>query len=522
MAWLVVSLTDILYMPCAIEQILLSERLPSLPQIAVRVIELAREEEPDLGELIRTVRNDPALSSKMMRTVNSAIFGLRRKVDSIEKAIPMLGITMVRTMVLGFTLANQKSHGIDLQRPLQRLWRSSLTQATFAELLADRIPGADPASYFLAGLLQDIGILACIQALGEEYLSHVWDRSAFPNVVASEREYLGYTHPEVSAALCHRWGLPDAMCHAIAHHHRRLLPDSCVEQSPLDTALLAANLCAQYVENLPNSGDQHFDELVAVLLNLLNWPIEDTEELLRETIVRVGETAALYAFDVGRGWPVDRILNDAKRILEEIALHSQLQSLTKSSSGPGGEKKSRRQLEDDAMRDAMTGVYNRRYLDRVLSERIANNIRLRKPMGFLFLDIDRFKSVNDQHGHQQGDHAIRLVAQISSRAVRKSDAVVRFGGDEFLMVLSNVTAANVERIAERIRAEIRSTPIAKNLNITVTSSIGAVHYQPLAEDPAGAHWLIDTVDKAMYEAKRGGGDQIHFFQYSGQNLLQVA
>ena len=90
----------------------------------------------------------------------------------------------------------------------------------------------------------------------------------------------------------------------------------------LTVALQAANLCAQYVENIHQPGNRHFDDLVAFLTQHYEWPLERTEDALRETIMRVGETAVLYSLDVGEGHSTERILDDAKRILEEIALHS--------------------------------------------------------------------------------------------------------------------------------------------------------------------------------------------------------
>jgi diguanylate cyclase (GGDEF)-like protein len=507
-------------MATSLDQIIASDRLPSLPQLALRVIELARAPEPDFAEVTRIVRTDPALSSKMLRTANSALFGLRHRVQSIEAAIPMLGITVVRTIVLGFSLATQRRPGDDIQRPLQKLWRSSLTQAVFAELMAEHTQGADPPTYFLAGLLQDVGILAAMHVSPDEYLDFVWDTSDFPNTLASERRHFGFTHIEITKQLCERWGLPEDMVEAMALHHSRLQTDARGHRNPLTPALQAANLCAQYIENLHRAGNREFDELAVFLNERYGWKVEQTEELLRDTIMRVGETAALYSFDVGTGWSSERILDDAKRILEEIALHSQLGSMarTRQAAVPSDSTAASTAMTDEAMRDAMTGVFNRRFMDRVLNERLSHDIRQKKPMGFLFLDVDRFKRINDEHGHQVGDEAIRCVASVLKGAVRNSDYVIRYGGDEFLVALLRVSTQEVEQIAERIRHEIHDTELNKNLDVKITSSVGALHYQPEADDSLDANWLVDQVDKAMYEAKRNGGDQVRLYEVVGHKL----
>ena len=506
------------------EQFVASDRLPSLPQVALRVIELARDPEPDFGEVVRTVRTDPALSSKILRTTNSALFGLRQSVQSIEAAIPMLGITLVRTIVLGFTLATPRPGERDILLPLQRLWRSCLTQAVFAELLAMEIDGADPPTYFLAGLLQDIGILAALHVDPENYLTHVWKTSEFPNVVASERQYYGFTHLELARALCGRWGIPEEICEAIACHHSRMQTTSPNLDRPLVTALQAAHHCAQYVENHHKSSDRHFDHLVTFLTEHYDWPLEETEDALRETIVRVGETTALYSFDVGGGYSTERILDDAKRILEEIAVHSQLESMAQTKHGSNGSAAASgtNALEEELMRDALTGAYNRRFMDRVLNERLASNIRSETPMGILFLDVDGFKHINDQHGHQVGDEALCHVAKILHNCVRKWDNVIRYGGDEFLVAMMRVADVEVENIAERIRGEIHNARLKGHPTVRLASSIGALHYRPDADDPLDANWLIDHVDKAMYEAKKNGGNQVRLYHVLGEKQLSAA
>lgn len=505
-------------MSMLLQEIVASDNLPSLPQVALRVIELARDPDPDFDEVIRTVRTDPALSSKLLKTANSALFGLRQPLPSIEAAIPMLGMTLVRTIVLGFTLAKQSEGAQRVREAMQQLWRSSLTQAAFAELLAGEIPDADPPTYFLTALLQDVGILAMLQVDSEYYTEHVWEPSDFPNVIANERQYYGFTHLDVGKAMCSRWGFADEICDAIATHHRRMRLDSPASPS-LSTALQAASLCSQYVENPSVPGNRYFEELVSFLMLNYEWPLEKTEEALQDTIFRVNNTAAQFSFDVGEGHSTERLMSDAKRILEEIAVSCQMNSL--GAAPANGTAKNRKRLEDEVMRDPMTGTYNRRFMDQVLNDRLLRDIRRKKPMGFLFLDIDRFKSINDEHGHKFGDEAICQVAKILNQNVRKSDFVIRYGGDEFLVALLRIDGAELERVAERIRSEIHRSAIGTECDIHMTTSVGAVHYRPTADDPLDANWLIDHVDKAMYEAKKNGGDQVRLYHALGESIETI-
>lgn len=169
----------------------------------------------------------------------------------------------------------------------------------------------------------------------------------------------------------------------------------------------------------------------------------------------------------------------------------------------------------------MTGSYNRRFMDQELHERLAEHIRRREPMGFLFVDVDSFKGINDRHGHQVGDEAIRRIARILHENVRESDFVIRYGGDEFLVSLMKVTERAMREIAERICVKIENVQLKQHPQVCLTTSVGVIHYQPHQGDLLDANWLIDHVDKAMYEAKRGGGNQVRFYHVQGEAQPQA-
>lgn len=485
---------DMAGMPQSLAQIVKSDRLPTLPSIALRVIELAREPEPDFREVADVIRTDPALSGRLLRTANSALFGLGKPVTSVESAIPLLGLTLVRTMVLGFALADHSGRSAQRSRALENLWRSSLTQAVFAEQLAAEIHDADPATYFLAALLQDIGILSFLHVDPENYLEHIWDRSEFPDVVSREREHYGFSHVELAMELLDNWGLPVDIQHAIGTHHQKMAVTSVDELSPLARTLQAAALCGHYVVNHRRTG-QSLTELVAYLKNHFGWTSERVEAALCETMMRVVETASIFQFDVGEDYSHERILRDAKDLLEQIAL-SQHAAETRAQA-----------LGQQIMKDPLTGTYNRMFMDRGLNDRLATAIRRRWPIGLMFVDIDRFKQINDQFGHRAGDEAIVQVASTLQKCVRRSDVVVRYGGDEFLVALSKIRASEFESICEQVQTRIREQSYAEN-GFSLSISLGAVIYQPEKGDVQDANWLIDRADRAMYEAKRAGGDQV--------------
>jgi diguanylate cyclase (GGDEF)-like protein len=159
--------------------------------------------------------------------------------------------------------------------------------------------------------------------------------------------------------------------------------------------------------------------------------------------------------------------------------------------------------------DALTGVYNRRYIDRRLLEEIARSRRQEMPVSVLYIDIDHFKQVNDSVGHQGGDEVLREVASRIKAELRISDALARFGGEEFVVLLVDADRDSAGMVAERIRSGVAGTTVelAGGQVVAVTVSIGVATFAGRrSEQPmeAVAQQLLAAADAALYRAKQGG------------------
>jgi len=153
--------------------------------------------------------------------------------------------------------------------------------------------------------------------------------------------------------------------------------------------------------------------------------------------------------------------------------------------------------------DDLTGMYNRRYLQQRLEEEFARARRYGQTLACILLDIDHFKMINDTHGHAAGDEALRQVAATIRSHVRKSDLAVRYGGEEFLLVLFENDRAGAVRVAERIRADVeRRGVIWKDETLRLTISSGVALYPD--EGITGPDELIARADHALYSAKSSG------------------
>jgi diguanylate cyclase (GGDEF)-like protein len=160
------------------------------------------------------------------------------------------------------------------------------------------------------------------------------------------------------------------------------------------------------------------------------------------------------------------------------------------------------QLRELATTDPLTGVANRRVFDAQLITLFANARRYGRPLALMILDIDNFKQRNDRFGHDEGDATLRRFAALLSRSVRETDLVVRYGGEEFVLLLPETNEQGALMLSNRILAMIRGYEWGRE---QVTVSGGLADVQPSVVRP---HELVTRADKALYAAKRAGKDKI--------------
>ena len=169
-------------------------------------------------------------------------------------------------------------------------------------------------------------------------------------------------------------------------------------------------------------------------------------------------------------------------------------------------------LEYESITDPLTGIYNRRHLERCLADEIARAARYDTPLSVLLIDVDRFKRINDTHGHPAGDLVLKGVAQVIAKTVRVTDIVARYGGEEIIVLAPNTPVKTGKNLAERLRATIEnaSFPVPAETGRTigalrVTVSIGVACFGPDVRD---ARALIRRADEALYEAKGAGRNRV--------------
>jgi len=226
------------------------EDLLSLPDAAIRLNALLTDPDATTGEIVDVVSLDPALSARVLRAVNSAYFGLRVRVDTISKAITMIGTSELHSLVLATSAAqafkNISSKLVDMEAFWQHSVRAALAARGFAETSLRR----HRERVFLAALMHDVGQLVLYHQLPDlstKILEAV--RNGAPREI-SEQEILGFTHADVGAALLERWNLPPSLTEPVRFHHTF---DTAVDHTKEAALLYLGSKVSDYMERDPHS-----------------------------------------------------------------------------------------------------------------------------------------------------------------------------------------------------------------------------------------------------------------------------
>lgn len=167
-----------------------------------------------------------------------------------------------------------------------------------------------------------------------------------------------------------------------------------------------------------------------------------------------------------------------------------------------------RKLAQLALKDGLTNLYNQTYIKERLQQEFARAQRFRHSLGIIMLDIDNFKSFNDNYGHLKGDIALKTVSRLIISNLRPTDIPSRYGGEEFLIILPETDKSTIKEIAERIRASVANYSFesaSPDKNERLTISVGIANY---ANSASNVDILIDQADMALYQSKRNGKNQI--------------
>ncbi len=488
-------------------------RLPSPPAIAVRILELVRKDESSFRELGSIIQSDPALTSRILRFANSAMYAHPKKIGNIDMAVAMLGENGIKNIALSFVIAQTFEREKGERFDISRVWRRSITAAVAGQLLSAAI-GFNNDDIFITTLLQDIGIGAMFLCRKNDYLA-VLDEKIVTGLPATtiERQIFDFDHQEVGSTLLKMWGLPESIYLPIRYHHD-------VESAPLEIRRLCEvirtsdRLAAVYCGT---NSVQNVRRAREMLLKAFDMGEDDAMKLIDAVARKSGEVLAQFNVSSERMPPYSEILQKANEELSRLNFSCQSlliefkETLQKAELLAGDLKAANEKLRTAAFRDGLSGLYNHRFFQEALAGEMASSERYNHAVSMIMFDVDSFKAINDTHGHRGGDTVLRAIGQYLMRTTRAADVAARYGGDEFILLLRETNLAGARVRAELICSELASSPIeADGFRIDITVSVGVATHEP--GTLSNKDTLVDRADRAMYLAKKSGRNCVRFFE----------
>ncbi len=258
------------------------QNLPTLPQVVQNVVAMVDSPDTSSSQLAQTISSDSGLVTKILKVVNSAYYGLPRKVSTLTQATVILGFHTIKNLVLTasvFPIFGKNGQSDRFDR--EGFWKHSLGCATASKILAKRIRLGLPEEAFVAGLLHDIGKVVLDQFLHDsfqEVLEYVEQHKA--PIREAENVLLGVDHAQIGAWLCDKWNFPVHIQESVRYHHT---PDLAQENRKLVSIIHLADAIARW-ENLGNGGDHVSPSINPKSWEILNIPEEELGELIQEIL----------------------------------------------------------------------------------------------------------------------------------------------------------------------------------------------------------------------------------------------
>lgn len=506
-----------------------SSPLPSMPGAVLRLLQVFSDPDVAVDDVVDILKTDPALASRILKAANSSILGASRPASDLKRAAMMLGKKTVTTLALSFSLEDRSMSAGDHSGLFNRFWIQSFVTGIASATLARKYRCVKADEAFVVGLLSRIGRLGALTFAGNEYAEAVEEcEKSGQDVDRVVLEELKKNSEQLTQEYLEAWKLPQefriqiAAMSTSAHEDREGLVDRRTVKADLQPGemfRIAAAVGNLYVGE--NAGIA-----LATLHELLGPLGKNTEDLLDELMADVLEEFSGYAEMLDL--PADSIgtaaslREQATAQLIEITIRSEtaaavveepLPSVGETvpeEAGPESAMHSemewlRRRVEDLGRQltiDPMTRVFNRQYFDRHLESVIASCRADQVPASVLFVDVNKFKRINDTFGHQLGDSVICLVANALRENVRDEDIVARYGGDEFVVLCQTTLLSGLDAQADRLHEKLQGLSVSHDgETLDISLAIGGATGIPGAENHFG-RVLLHEADLAMYDAKQ--------------------
>lgn len=492
--------------PVLLEKLENCKTLPSLPAVAYQVIEHAKRKDTNSAVIAEILEKDPALAAKVVALSNSAANMGARTIDSVQDAITRIGLDMTMTLALSFSFAKAMYDNQTNTMDHELFWKRCLVSGVLGRVLASKLGQVKPERFFLAGLVQDIGMLALNEIEPDRYGVIFHSAENHEQLVEYERSEFSTDHSEAGAWLLGNWGMPEFYVNLIRNSHKAAGKDLIVDEQ---IVIFSGQFAELWVQN----------EKPSVMTRLISdsnqcklFNSRDISSIVNEVSAQLPALNEIFDTNVETSFSAGELVEEAKQqlVVQNMKL---MQDLVKARSEASEAKQSQKQLKEQLKKDILTGVFNRAFIESVSEKAFRQSCESKRPLTAMFLDIDHFKQVNDKYGHQAGDQALKHFAKVLVKAAGKGNFVGRYGGEEFIIIMPGLTTDIGLTIAQRIRSLLQKNPVrvTESILIPICASIGIATHVPGQREFSTSELLMDAADKTMYQAKKSGRDRALVF-----------
>ncbi|MFG0241707.1 MAG: HDOD domain-containing protein [Phycisphaerales bacterium JB054] len=494
-----------------LEKILGCPNLPSLPAVALQVIELTADVDVSLKELARVIQNDQGLTAKVLKTVNSSFYGLRKRCATIDKAIVMLGLAPVKSLALGFSLADSihdpnDSGGFDYVA----YWRRGLFTGVAGKIVAERAGFEFGDEVFLGGLLQDVGMIAMYKALGQTYVDVLQSAGGdHRDLVRHELQMLDLQHPAIGAMLVERWKLPEELSLPVKYHERPSAAPGTFQDHIRFVGL------GNYVHDVLTVEDPKAP-LQALYEKSKAWYELDSTTIdeIVTTVAEAGrEMASLFKLDIGTYTDPEAVLAAASK--QAVTL---MRKSTGSGEGapPAAQEGSVLAGSDT---DPLTGAVGPRGFEIAVREGFRYATEHDEMLSLVEVVIDNFADLAASQGECADDEAVMGLAGLLKLAFDgQGGAVCHVTRGTFAIVLPGMGRQTATALAEAFVADLARdmaewTAPATNQPLRFTTSVGVAALEPETRDIfKEPRQLVLACAKAIEASQANGGGSMRVFQ----------
>lgn len=486
--------------------ILSNPNLPSLPVVALEILELAAREDLDLRTMEKTIERDQAIAVRILRTVNSSYYGLSKPCGSIRQAVALLGVQTVRSLVLGFSLETTLS-GIsenEVSFDFLKYWRRAFYSASAARLLADKVSSVDSEETFITALMQDMGMVALWRIHSDKYLQIVdMAEMKHGDLVSIEQRILDINHAELGSEMARRWRFPELIANAISRHHDDV--EDINERDVFSRVVRLAGIASDMLDADESTSAQKMKVFEQKSADWFGIESADAIALLGTISTEAKKMSKALEIEVGHMPDADQVLARASEMLAVLP-HT------------GEEEKQQAAPKIDPV----TGLPNREELisDLEMSYQGAQAMTgclSGVNLGLLLLGIDDVRGINERFGDEAGDAALAHVADTGLGILTGLSGAVgiyRFVGAEIAIILRGFEESDALEVAEEIRASLARRPVRVEgrsgegdfTTVSVTVGVGVYDPKKHGSNKETPDALLRSAMCAVTSGRRTGGD----------------